>query len=164
MTDPGEALGRIRAHALAIARELAQFGEPESALSAATSTDPEPAALRLVKARAWQRASEARRPFFEDSDTLFIDPAWDILLDLYIEERTGRSTTISSACIASKVPTTTGLRWIQRLESMGLIARSDDAHDKRRVYISLTDDARGKMESALDAAAESDRRLGLRRL
>jgi hypothetical protein len=35
---------------------------------------------------------------------LFKDPAWDILLDLYVARADGRGISVSSACIASGAP------------------------------------------------------------
>lgn len=72
-----------------------------------------------------------------DAD-LFADPAWDILLDLYAGEIGQRRLTVSSVCIAAAVPATTALRWIGTLEARGLIQRSNDPLDGRRVYVRLT--------------------------
>ena len=72
-----------------------------------------------------------------DAD-LFADPAWDILLDLFIERGAGRRVAITSACIASNVPPTTALRWISLLEGRGLVCREEDVSDRRRVFVELT--------------------------
>jgi hypothetical protein len=120
--------------------------------------------MRLTTAKAWQRASAVRRRIFEHDDSLFADPGWDILLDLYVERVERRSVTVSSACIAANVPTTTGLRWLERLHRRGLITRTPDARDGRKVYIGLTDIAVEKITASIDAAVGSDRKLGLGRL
>lgn len=75
-------------------------------------------------------------------DALFGEPSWDILLDLYISEWEGRSTCISSACIAACVPPTTALRWIETLVQEALVERVNDSRDKRRIHLTLTDKAR----------------------
>ena len=75
--------------------------------------------------------------FFKDSD-LFGEPAWDIILDLFIREIEGKSTSITSACIGSGVATTTALRWIKILEVRDLIVRKVDPDDGRRSFITLT--------------------------
>ncbi len=69
---------------------------------------------------------------------LFGEPAWDMLLDLYIAESDGKRISVSSACIASGVPATTALRWLSRMEEMGLIKRTSDHRDKRRIYVAIT--------------------------
>lgn len=70
---------------------------------------------------------------------LFSEPAWDILLELYQAELGQYRVNISKLCMASEVPATTGLRWIQTLEAKGLIGRCPDPFDARRVYIHLTE-------------------------
>jgi hypothetical protein len=124
----------------------------------------EPKTRRLITAKAWQRASAVRRQFFDDGDSLFADPAWEILLDLFIQHFEGRSVMVTDACFAAKVPPTTALRWLDRLHRSGLIERHVDAHDARRVQVSLTNDALGRLDAVLDEAIEGDRRLGLGRL
>src|SRR6478609_5454372 len=113
-------------------------------------------------AEAWIAALRQRNKVFTEG--IFADPAWDLLLDLYVSHCNGRPVSVTSACIAANVPATTALRWIGVLENKGLIARADDPHDNRRKLVNLTDDALMKVEAALDGAAKSDRRLGLGRL
>ena len=72
-----------------------------------------------------------------DAD-LFADPAWDMLLDLFIQRSVGQRVAITSACIASSVPSTTALRWIAQLESRGLLFREEDPSDGRRAFVGLT--------------------------
>jgi len=119
---------------------------------------------RLATAKAWKKTSALRRRIFDDGDSLFSDPGWDILLDLFIEDAEHRPVSVSSACIAAGVPPTTGLRWLERLQRRGLITRTPDPLDGRKVYIALTDLACERIGAALDAAGESHRKLDLRRL
>lgn len=70
---------------------------------------------------------------------LFGEPAWDILLDLYIAEADGKTVSVSSACIGSAAPPTTGLRWLGVLAENDLILREHDPQDQRRVLVRLTD-------------------------
>jgi DNA-binding MarR family transcriptional regulator len=71
------------------------------------------------------------------SHDLFADPAWDILLDLFYAEITHRRVPVSSLCIASGVPATTGLRWIKSMAEQGILLRRPDQFDGRRVYVEL---------------------------
>ena len=75
-----------------------------------------------------------------DAD-LFADPAWDILLDLAAAAQEGRSVSVTSACIASGVPSTTALRWISVMTVRGLLLRCADKTDRRRAFIELCDTA-----------------------
>lgn len=72
------------------------------------------------------------------SDELFGEPAWDILLDLFIAAKERRRVSVTSACIGSAVPSTTALRWISILEREGLLTREADPGDARRVYVRLS--------------------------
>lgn len=69
---------------------------------------------------------------------LFGEPGWVILIDLFTRQMTGKTTSVSSACIASGAPATTALRAIQRLEEDGLICRTRSEADARLRYIQLT--------------------------
>lgn len=93
-------------------------------------------------------AERARRFSVLDGD-LFGEPAWDILLDLFISDFEQRKVSVTSACIASNVPTSTGLRWIRLLEQRGLIERIGDAADGRRSWIQITAGGRSLMDKLL---------------
>lgn len=80
-------------------------------------------------------------------DELFADPAWDILLELYAAALVQTKVATSDLCKASAVPATTALRWIDRLESAGLLQRQGDPLDARRTAIELTHKGELKMES-----------------
>lgn len=82
-----------------------------------------------------------RRTKIFRSEELFGEPAWDILLDLFIAAKERRRVSVTSACIGSAVPSTTALRWIAILEKQGLLVREADPGDARRVYVKLS--ARG---------------------
>lgn len=82
------------------------------------------------------RSRSQREKFF--TNNLFSDPAWDMLLELYLSEIVQRRVTISGLCLASKAPSTTALRWLSFLESKGLVDRTSDPLDKRRYFISLS--------------------------
>ncbi len=122
------------------------------------------ATRRLTIAKAWQRSNAVRRQCFLEGETLFADPAWELLLDLYIEQAQGRPISVASACLAAHVPPNTALRWIDRLVGMGLVDYADDMADEGKALVSLHGEAIRQMESALDSSAESDRKLGLARL
>ena len=55
--------------------------------------------------------------------SLLSDPAWDMLLDLFVGHITGRDVSVTSACLASRRPATTSLRYIERMAKQGLIRR-----------------------------------------
>ena len=113
-----------------------------------------PAALaegeRLELARTFYQLRR-RRGFYFGEDN-FSEPAWDMLLDLYVAELEQRPICVSSACIGAAAPQTTGLRWLCALESQGLIFKEADASDLRRSFVRLTPLAILKMERLIDEA------------
>jgi hypothetical protein len=82
---------------------------------------------------------------------LFGEPAWDILLDLHIAHAEGKPVSVSSACIGSAAPPTTGLRWLGVLAEEGLVVRENDADDHRRVLVRLTRTGIKAMERFFDS-------------
>ena len=116
----------------------------------------------LSTARAWIAAIRGRDKVFGGDP--FGDPAWNLLLDLYVAHHEQTLISLSSACIAAGVPQSTGLRLISLLRARDLLQRQQDTIDRRKSYLSLTENGRVKVETALDLAVRSDRRLGLARL
>jgi hypothetical protein len=129
---------------------LSAFNEV-SAYSADDSAAFQGSALALARhAYAMRRQ---RAAIFGTSD-LFGEPAWDILLDLYIAQAEGKPVSVSSACIGSASPPTTGLRWLAVLTERGLIARTADEQDHRRIMVHLTERGMAAMEQFLALARD----------
>jgi DNA-binding MarR family transcriptional regulator len=148
-------LGRVRETLLALADTI----EGLPAEIRLTPLEPRDAAeTRLMAARAWRRANELRHRI--STERIFGDPAWDLLLDLYISRAESRRVAISNACAAAGVPATTGLRWIAKLQKLGWICRIGDVRDGRRAFVFLTDEGVQRIESLLDASLENGRKLG----
>ena len=84
-------------------------------------------------------ATRRRRANIFGTAELFGEPAWDILLDLYIAHVDNKPVSVSSACIGSAAPPTTGLRWLGVLAEQDLILREHDPEDQRRVLVRLTE-------------------------
>lgn len=101
-----------------------------------------PQALREVIKR--RRARELCFPA-----GLFADPAWDILLDLTVARIERQDLSVTDVCVAAAVPQTTALRWIGTLEREGLIDRTPDPRDSRRVIVRLSGDGWERMERYL---------------
>lgn len=79
----------------------------------------------------------------------FVEPTWDILLDLFTREAEGRVTTVTSACIAARVPATTGLRYIAALTEAKLVRRVPNPWDSRSSLLELTPAAAAMMSGYL---------------
>lgn len=78
-------------------------------------------------------------------DTLFGEPAWDMLLELYVVDLEQGRISVSSLCLASAAPATTALRWLNMLVEEGLARREEDPNDRRRVWVKLSDDGRTRL-------------------
>lgn len=130
---------------LAMARDLEMSAHDDAAAPARpTGPPPAPSAPTGQDHPVWV---ELARQTYEDrrrrnkifqSEELFGEPAWDILLDLFIAAKERRRVSVTSACIGSAVPSTTALRWISILERQGLLSREADPGDARRVYVRLS--------------------------
>ena len=84
------------------------------------------------------------------SASLFSDPAWDMLLELYVASLAQRRLQISRLMERTGVPGTTTLRWIAALEREGLVQRESDRLDARLVLLSLTEEGRKAMDVYFD--------------
>lgn len=126
------------------ANELQHLLTGENSSSALTLLKPVEVSSRdenfyngvVRKLKHYLRARRRRQLVFPEG--LLADPAWDILLDLYVARFEDREISISSSCLASCVPATTALRWLNTLEEKGLIFRRKDKFDGRRIYIRLS--------------------------
>lgn len=83
---------------------------------------------------------------------MFGEPAWEMLLALYVADRSESRLTISRLTKESSAPATTSLRWLVFLERCKLVQRRDNPLDKRAVFIELTDLGRTAIEGYLTAA------------
>lgn len=111
----------------------------------------------LGLARALVAAQDLRARRFRAG--LFADPAWNMLLDLFIARLEGRAICVSSLCIAARVPATTAHRWIRGMEQHGEIVRRADPIDGRRFYLAMSDQAfMAMLDQMLEMAALLDRR------
>lgn len=117
----------------------------DSDLDAYTRDDAEKtikvsSATLLDLAKASYNARRRREKLF--GTDLFGEPAWDMLLDLYVSGLSGKRVSTTSLCGASGVPNTTALRWIKSLERAGLTERVTSAEDGRVAYQQLTERGR----------------------
>jgi DNA-binding MarR family transcriptional regulator len=74
---------------------------------------------------------------------MFREPAWEMLLLLYLEDR---RFTIASLAAASRAKPTTALRWIDHLIADQLIVRTGHPTDARAVHLSISDKGRQALD------------------
>lgn len=80
---------------------------------------------------------------------MFGEPAWDMLLSLYVGYQSGARQTVSNLSYASGAPASTALRWIDYLEQQKLVVRRASPTDRRVIFIDFTEDARQMVEAFL---------------
>nr|WP_298927687.1 winged helix DNA-binding protein [uncultured Erythrobacter sp.] len=133
----------------------ARFGAPVAVPFPDPRSDTERQAMRLVYAELARDLYVARRKresIFGDGE-LFGEPAWDILLDLYVAYVERKKVSVSSACIGSAAPSTTGLRWLGILSEQELVTREHDPEDQRRVLVRLSEKGLKAMDTYFASAA-----------
>ena len=82
---------------------------------------------------------------------LFHEPSWDMLLMLYLARVERRTMYVKTLVMAADAPITTSQRWIDHLARMGLVIRTEDPADRRRVEVQLSDSGADAMETYLIA-------------
>lgn len=92
------------------------------------------AAIKAAR-RAWQARRERERIF---GPSLVADPAWDILLTLFLGHADRREVTVFSVCSATAVAEWTVLRWITNLVEAKLVTRQSGGRDARSISLMLT--------------------------
>lgn len=96
------------------------------------------------------RERRSRDTYLPAARGLWSDPAWDMLLDLFIANEDGKPVSVSSACIGACLAPTTGLRWIKQLIGAGLVTRSSHPSDGRKGMLSVTDEAAASIRNYID--------------
>ncbi|MCC7393677.1 MAG: winged helix DNA-binding protein [Sphingomonadaceae bacterium] len=111
-----------------------QMRSPARDWTAGAQHSPAPVAPHQI--RQIIRERRLRDEYFVGE--LFADPAWDMLLDLYAARLEHMRVSVSSLCIAAAVPATTALRWIRTMTEAGILERTEDPHDGRRIHVALS--------------------------
>ena len=87
---------------------------------------------------------------------MFGEPAWDMLLSLFITDVSGARQTVGRLTDVTETPPTSALRWIQYLEKERLVEREPHPTDRRILFIELTDKGRRSVEAWLLSLLTSD--------
>lgn len=78
--------------------------------------------------------------------SMFGEPAWEMLLTLFVMDREGPRLTIGALATRSGAKLTTALRWLEYLEDQNLVRREPHPNDSRTAFVRLTDKARDALE------------------
>jgi hypothetical protein len=80
---------------------------------------------------------------------LFSNPAWDILLNLYVADGEGKPFNVLDTCLTSAVPQGVALRWLTYLEQEDMVIEVPDPARPRQTLIRLSDQTRLTITSYL---------------
>lgn len=80
---------------------------------------------------------------------LFGEPAWDILLTLYMIDGDRRRLSTRDLSKHANLALTTALRWLDYLEEQDLVTRKTNPFDRRVIYVELSDKGRVAMDHYL---------------
>jgi predicted transcriptional regulator len=130
IVERAHALQAVLAHAAADARSNQTFGQ-------------------FAKTLLWER----RQRGSVLAPELTGDPAWDMVLDLFVAEQARKQVAVTSLCYGSGVPSSTALRWVAVLVERDMITRENDPSDGRRVNVSLTEQTRSSICAYLERVA-----------
>lgn len=89
----------------------------------------------LVRIAARIHALREARLFHFDRG-LYGEPAWDMLVAMYIAQGRGFSMSVAEVCDEAEAPKTTALRWLGHLENEGLVLKRPNP---RRINSSLVE-------------------------
>ena len=126
--------------------------QPHNAARAANYVDVEPDLLahecELVRT-AYAILLRRRQRYEEFHPRMFGEPAWDMLLELYVRETSGSSSTAEHLQLASGTAPSTAGRWLQYLAEEGLIARRNRPLNGGGILVELTDHGREALDQYL---------------
>lgn len=135
----------LTAKLAAVAEEFAGRAEQVEPAAAGTGLPAAPAA----RAAALIEQRRLRRGFLPEE--LFHEPAWDMLLALFVAHHEGRVVNVKTLVASADAPVTTSQRWIDHLAKLGLVDRVVDPLDRRRIEVSLSEAGLRALERYLAA-------------
>ena len=84
---------------------------------------------------------------------VFSNPAWDILLALYVASAEGRVQSVLDCCAAAPVAQGVALRWLAYLKREEMVIETPDPARLGRTVICLSDQARATISACLGSLA-----------
>ena len=117
--------------------ELRAMGERLIAIAGPQHGHPGPISDYLTFAREEVRRRRAREAVMPRD--FFGEPAWNILLDLFIATGEKRRLCVTDIFVFAGASATSTLRYLKVLEAAGYLSRSRDQEDNRRTFVDLTE-------------------------
>lgn len=114
---------------------------------AGQATTPAQREVLREHARLIRSARDLRQEWFDRN--IFGEPAWEMLLTLYIIDGEQRRLSTRQVAILANLSLTTTLRWLDYLQAQDLVNRRPNPFDHRVVYTELSDKGRAAMDAYL---------------
>lgn len=103
--------------------------------------------------RVAQAILQLRRQRNEEFDSsLFGEPAWEMLLGLYVRDASGTACTLADLVATSNAPPSTAERWLAQLDRLGFVIRRSHPGEAKTEFVDLTVEAKAALERHLAAA------------
>ena len=94
--------------------------------------------------RALRMIEERRRRNTVFGAEYFGEPAWDLLLELFVSHQRGERVAQKVVALGAQLPSSTMSRYIAILEQAGMVIREKSVQDSRVTYVFLSDIAVAK--------------------
>lgn len=105
--------------------------------------------------RARAQFDDRRRRLRVFGAAMFGEPAWDMLLAVYLLDWAGPRQTIGSVLQFAGASPSTAARWLEFLERQGLVKREAHPTDLRTAYVRLSAEARELLDAYFSETAAS---------
>jgi DNA-binding MarR family transcriptional regulator len=124
-----------------------------SNLDSTGGTDGPPVGVKVIQTTELVRWASLilemrRRRARHFKQAMFGEPAWDMLLTLYVSSGSTRLT-VGRLTSRSGSPPTTGLRWLDYLEREEFVVRRENVRDARTELVEITEKGRSVLEGYL---------------
>jgi DNA-binding MarR family transcriptional regulator len=92
---------------------------------------------------------------------MFGEPAYDMLIGLYVAKNSGEPVTVARLSEIAGVPLSSAARWLEYLAAKRLVSREPHPNDRRALLIQLTEQGRQALEGLFRAVADLNQELSL---
>ena len=135
-------------------RLLGKLRDPRASANDDEDAETPNAEANRLERKARQLLESRRRRVAIFGPQMFAEPAWDMLLILYLSGG-GRRQTQSSLGELSGASRSTAMRWIDFLACRDLIRREEHPTDRRRNFVALTETGRSLLELYLSETGDA---------